>query len=370
MKFIRINFLGFSKFFRFCISKFVCCISKFWVIVLILFIICIALYVYLSKTDRQDILIELESVNFYHPKFDVDLYMNDYLEYVCRKNKNHIHKTEKKDWLQVRFFGERIQKEYAIQPEIYNGMISYSRPRYDSKNRKGMLLFYKIDEYCNGDRFRDSPFVITKITSSTKDLSSAMSENYRWGECDNLADNWKCYFSDSIFEYFKSYKRDSVVLVNTVKFAPSGGIIPFKYDYRFSASLFNKYRSTFYINLKFRIVGIDVRKDNSHITEKLPGSFFWVFEGKDDVDCSITFHHRNDPLVFMTLDPEPDVRTTAIIQYNDSSKIRTILEHGITMYGEKISDKDRNERINFILATLIGICCSILAEIALKKWTH
>ena len=78
MKFIRINFWGFSKFFRFCISKFVCCISKFWVIVLILFIICIALYVYLSKTDRQDILIELESVNFCHPKFDVDLYMNDY----------------------------------------------------------------------------------------------------------------------------------------------------------------------------------------------------------------------------------------------------------------------------------------------------
>lgn len=332
---------------------------------------------YLSKTDRQDILIELDSVNFYHPEFNVDLYMNDVLKYSCpaniKKGKKVLHETPIGDWLILTYKGGIVHKRYSIPCELKDSNIVYSMFFVENGKKDSVNITYGRYEFDNKGIFENNPFVVTKIKSITKDLSAFFpAENYNWGIPSFTDDHIRLYPDVNVWEYYHSFKRDSIVLVNATDFVDRDTVFPFQYNYMIRADFFNRFRSSFYVNLKFKIRSVDMNRNHFAIAERLLRFKGFLLNSKDKkgITTTITFHHRNDPLVFMTLDPEPDVRTTAIIQYNDSSKIRTILEHGITMYGEKISDKDRNERINFILATLIGICCSILAEIALKKWTH
>lgn len=78
----------------------------------------------------------------------------------------------------------------------------------------------------------------------------------------------------------------------------------------------------------------------------------------------------NNPLSLMSIYPQPDRLTSNFIIYNDPDKLETLSNQGILIYGESIRKKDLAEKMNFILASIIGVLFSVLAEIGVKHFEN
>lgn len=76
----------------------------------------------------------------------------------------------------------------------------------------------------------------------------------------------------------------------------------------------------------------------------------------------------NNPLSLISIYPQPDELTASNIVYNDPDKLEILSNQGILIYGENIRKKDLIEKMNFIIASFIGVLFSILAEIGVKRY--
>ena len=71
----------------------------------------------------------------------------------------------------------------------------------------------------------------------------------------------------------------------------------------------------------------------------------------------------NNSTEIKRITPAPDWELNQKVLFYTEEAIEDILYSGISIYAEDLSKKSRNEMINFLLATIIGIFISICTEL-------
>jgi len=74
----------------------------------------------------------------------------------------------------------------------------------------------------------------------------------------------------------------------------------------------------------------------------------------------------NEPTDFVSIYPEPDVRTLSSIEYYDVSKLKNIQSHGIHLLADSLENKNKHDLIMLFLAAILSILLSATFSILWK----
>lgn len=84
----------------------------------------------------------------------------------------------------------------------------------------------------------------------------------------------------------------------------------------------------------------------------------WKSKHLQDVPKSTLIIRMNEPTDFVTIYPEPDVRTLSTIEYYDVSKLKNIQSHGIHILADSLENKSKHDLLMLFLAAILSILLS------------
>lgn len=92
----------------------------------------------------------------------------------------------------------------------------------------------------------------------------------------------------------------------------------------------------------------------------------WKNKHLQDVSKSTLIIRMNEPTDFVSIYPEPDVRTLSSIEYYDVSKLKNIQSHGIHLLADSLENKNKHDLIMLFLAAILSILLSATFSILWK----
>lgn len=350
-------------------------IMKFWLLILILLISLLYVYFWLNSNEKKVVSIKVRTEYLNHPNLTVKISLND--------NIYHRERTAM-DCITLGMTGD-ISDPSAVSHYNLKKMKDLSHLYYDSD----ALNFYdmKIEKEIESLK-KDKPYVLMECRSSEK------------------------------INYFENLKRTNILqeetieLEDSVKDSNSNCIKKMRY----TNSKYNIFElacrrkglfdmEEVYIHKNHYILKFDSLKGlcedgpNFSIENKYYGNFFTSIKGKVYTRLNIEFEKVNEVmnwgntlgcdtheidyfpsfirlyyshalLLIQSISPEPDSINSSFIEYSSIRKLQAIKDNGFLIYAENLSTKERNEKINFLLASFIGVLFSVLAEIGVKYFDN
>lgn len=92
----------------------------------------------------------------------------------------------------------------------------------------------------------------------------------------------------------------------------------------------------------------------------------WKNKHQQDIPKSTLILRMNEPTDFVSIYPEPDIRTLSAIEYHDINKLRNIQSHGIHLLVDNLENKNRYDLIMLFLAAILSILLSTTFSILWK----
>lgn len=391
--------------------RFIKTITKFWVFVFIMLITLLYIYFWLNTEEvEKNIVINVESIFTVNNSINIRIELQCNNPYVYGRKAYMVNSLEKPG-------KNKIFDLLSLYCSFSTADTSYFR--YYSKFKEEAFHYYY--ENSNTIPLNDSPYEILSFRPKNKSytlrpilMCQVYSENLKYLTLSSYDDNTFeehedfVYMSDSIYyiQYDRNKRSKRLELYkhqysSTVE-EPCGTI---KYYGRFynKNETKKKKEETYYdhpssIVYPQKVLNFDIDTLNgkeksipeisdeciSGLTE-FGGNFFYTLKSRfrsniyvntrnfnsDEStipNMSLEFNHSNHPLHLLSLSPEPDYKTPYFFGYETPQKIRQVCNQGITLYAEIIENKDRNEKLNFILASFIGVLFSVLAEIGVKHF--
>ena len=92
----------------------------------------------------------------------------------------------------------------------------------------------------------------------------------------------------------------------------------------------------------------------------------WKNKYLQDIPKSTLIIRMNEPTDFVSIYPEPDVRTLSTIEYHDINKLKSVQSHGIHLLADSLENKNRHDLIMLFLAAILSILLSATFSILWK----
>lgn len=327
-------------------------IAKFWVLVLLLLISLLYTYFWLNSVDENEISFNLESFYADYDNVKIVITLNE-------QEQPHY----------------ELPSGNIIQVNA-NGVINDST-EIDS-------IVFQIAKSQWGE---------IKLSESYKKLASVKKK-----QIDHSINKASVRFDIStnkdieyIKDFYKSHDPNSYVILDSIKINGGGRHLVYHTKDKNHYSYITEYpkRGNHYVSSEFIYNWNKPRGDKNNrfrIHQYFKSDFFESIRSKNltriylSINTSTIMRYRfkgdyelvintyNNPLSLITIYPQPDKLTADNIVYNDPNKLEILSNQGILIYGENIRKKDLVEKINFILASFIGVLFSILAEIGVKHF--
>ena len=74
----------------------------------------------------------------------------------------------------------------------------------------------------------------------------------------------------------------------------------------------------------------------------------------------------NEPTDFISIYPEPDVRTLSTIEYHNMDKLKSIQSYGLHLLADSLENKNKHDLVMLFLAAILSILLSTTFSIL---WT-
>lgn len=335
--------------------RFIRKIAKFWVFVVIILISLLYTYFWLNSMEENELSLDLES--FYTDYDDVEIRIS-------------LNSKEQKQ------LGHELPSGNIIH--IYaNGVINDST-QIDSK------IF----------QFVSSQWDEIKLSESYKKLANVKKKQIEHS-INKASVRFKLSTNKDI-EYLKDYSRsltpNSYMTLDSVRIKGGGRHMAFHNKAKDSYTYITEYpkKGNRYVSSEF-IYSWDKHENNIanrfQASQSFKSNFFESIRCKNltriylSINTSTHMRYRfkgnyeltintyNNPLSLISIYPQPDELTANRIVYNDPDKLEILSNQGVLIYGESIKKKDLIEKMNFIIASFIGVLFSILAEIGVKRFS-
>ncbi len=334
--------------------RFIRKIAKFWIFVLLLLISLLYTYFWLNSVDENKISFDLESFYTDYENVKIEITLNGKEQKrphnelpsgnIIEVNVNGIiHDSTEIDSIEFRMLESQWDK--IKLSESYKKLASVKKKQIDHSINKASVRF---DISTNKDVEYIKSFSKSNIPHSYVTLDSIkINGGGRHLVYYNKDKNNYSY----ITEYSKKGDRyvSSEIIYNW-DIPRSDKINRFRIHQYFKSDFFESIRC----------------KNLTHIYLSINNSTFMRDRFKGDFELVIDTYYN--PLSLISIYPQPDKLTTNNIVYNDPDKLEILSNQGILIYGENIRKKDIVEKMNFILASFIGVLFSILAEIGVKHF--
>lgn len=329
-------------------------IAKFWVLVLLLLISLLYTYFWLNSVDENILNFDFESsyAEYDNVKIKVDLnVMGKKLPNYQLPSGNIIEvnacgvihdSTEidsivfrmiKSQWDKIKL-SESYKKLFDAKKKQIDYSINKASVRYDIATNKDIEYLY--------DRLKSYKASSYKTIDSLNIKGGGRHLTYF------NKDKGDCWF---ITEYSqKGYQYASSEYILNWSRTKSDETNRFRICQYFNSNFFETIRSKNLTRIYLSINNSRFMRDN--------------FKGNYELNIDT----YDSPLSIISIYPQPDKLTTNNIVYNDPDKLEILSNQGILIYGESIRKKDIVEKMNFILASFIGVLFSILAEIGVKHF--
>ena len=351
--------------------RFIRKIMKFWLVILVLLIALLYTYFWLNLNEEKIVHIKVRTEYLNHPN----------LALIISLNNNFYHKERSPmDCIKLRMRGNisdtlAVSRYYRLKNKDFSHLYFDSEPLnfFDMELEKGIEVNKK-----------DKPYVLVECKSSEKIK----------------------YFEDN--RRTNSYREEDIILEDSVKYSNTTYMKKLKYvNSKYDIyELACRRKGIFdtkevYIHKNHYILKFDTLRGLCEdgpdflIENNYYGNFFTSSKGKVYTRLKIKFEKVNEvmnfgkilkcdiheidyfpnsirlyysyaPLLIQSISPEPDSINSSFIEYSSINKMRAIKDDGFLIYAENINTKERNEKINFLLASLIGVLFSVLAEIGVK----
>lgn len=368
--------------------RFIKAIAKFWVFVLIMLITLLYIYFWLNTTEENGIGISVNTNYITDARANLHIRLNDSIRF---SNKHKI-----RDVIELSCNG------YICEPN-YREYLDSLRRENDKKFRNSLQNPDTITE-TGKFLYENRIFLLNSesIIDNTKQTWSPINKEYSERTDNAPAIKLSVRSKNKIIDVFNSDKK------NKEGYFWSGNIVQ-EYNYKnckvYTNKTINSYiyeiaskDGDYYEKISHYIAKSSPQKDYIKIENSYLGNFFSSLRSKIRVHLSVSFktvhndpeysyknkkdkdfgsygtlsgisiHHYQLPLYILTLYPEPDEIDRHSIEYTTRKKLNQIKDEGITIYAENLNNKDRNEKLNFILASFIGVLFSVLAEIGVKHF--
>lgn len=92
----------------------------------------------------------------------------------------------------------------------------------------------------------------------------------------------------------------------------------------------------------------------------------WKNKNLQDIPKSTLIIRMNEPTDFVSIYPEPDVRTLSTIEYHDINKLKSVQSHGIHLLADSLENKNKHELIMLFIAACLSILLSATFSILWK----
>jgi len=92
----------------------------------------------------------------------------------------------------------------------------------------------------------------------------------------------------------------------------------------------------------------------------------WKNKNQQDIPNSTLILHMNEPTDFISIYPEPDVRTLSTIEYHNMDKLKSIQSYGLHLLADSLENKNKHDLVMLFLAAILSILLSTTFSIL---WT-
>lgn len=89
----------------------------------------------------------------------------------------------------------------------------------------------------------------------------------------------------------------------------------------------------------------------------------WINKNQQDIPKSTLILRMNEPTDFVSIYPEPDVRTLSTIEYHDINKLKSIQSHGLYLLADSLENKNKHDLVMLFLAAILSILLSTTLSI-------
>ena len=351
--------------------RFIRKIMKFWLLIFVLLIALLYTYFWLNSNEEKIVNIKVRTEYLNHPNLELSISLNN----------NFYHRErDPMDCIELKMSGN-ISDTLAVSHYYRSKNKDLSHVYFDSDPLNFSDM--KIEKEIEANK-KDKPYVLVEYKSSEKIK----------------------YFEDNCRTNF--YRKEDIKLEDSVKY----NNYTYKKKLKYANSKYDIYElacrrkgifdtKEVYIHKNHYILKFDTLRGLCEdgpdflIENDYYGNFFTSNKGKVYTRLKIKFEKVNEvmnfgkilkcdiheidyfprsirlyysyaPLLIQSISPEPDSMNSSFIEYSSINKMRAIKDDGFLIYAENINTKERNEKINFLLASLIGVLFSVLAEIGVK----
>lgn len=358
-------------------------LSKYSLYLVILLVILVKTYFWLNSTEQKKVSIEIDSAFLRNEFIRISLYLGQYSLF------NDGHKTlysGKSDIIYISNYFDISTNNSSILPYY-----AVQEPNLEFFPEGEEMIFFKETPFSyhlssNGDSIPEiltpkgwAQSVPSSLFKTNDDLNYFLSPTI---SINVISENTKFVSGDSFFAYDvnKASYSDSLccdnILNDFTRIIKTQSKVYFQKDTK-QVNNINKRRYYDFcdstrseLRIQEIFLGDYFTSEKSNIFTEITFSINDIqYLNSDTLKSTITFSYEDTPLSIISITPEPDFRTINSFGYsNDNEIFKNGYDVKFSIYAEDLNKKDRNSKLNFLIASLIGVLFSVLAEIGVKHF--